>query len=352
VVLFLRAIALDANAAHGAVAAGAGAGALLLIAVVALLLKLGRRMKPGPLLATMGTLLCILAVVLAGKGVRALQEAGVIGIRPLELPRIDWLGIFRASKVSSLSCSSRRLRRHRRRGPARQAGCPDRHVTSRDRRPAAVSSSRAPRPPRPAASCPGLCHRRAVTSVGFIAIIEMRQALAIDRVGRRRDLGESAGRAIELGVDSSRSLGDPVNRARLPVVAAAVARSTDAGDLAIYDERGRPVHPASPTSFPSDSTGVAAALAGRRRMPRSAPAASTSSSSPTHRSAPEPRTVPCASIFPSSNRSTRCSAGRDVGAVSRRRDAILLVLAARGSSARRRSSRARPGDRRPPRRRR
>jgi high-affinity iron transporter len=94
VVLFLRAIALDGNTTQGAVVAGAGAGALLLIGVVAALAKLGRRLKPGPLLATMGTLLCVLAVILAGKGVRALQEAGIIGIRPLEVPRLEWIGLF------------------------------------------------------------------------------------------------------------------------------------------------------------------------------------------------------------------------------------------------------------------
>jgi high-affinity iron transporter len=94
VVLFLRAIALDASAPTGAVAAGAAAGALLLVGVVALLMRLGRRLSPGPLLATMGTLLCVLAVVLAGKGIRALQEAGVLSIRPLDVPRIDWLGVF------------------------------------------------------------------------------------------------------------------------------------------------------------------------------------------------------------------------------------------------------------------
>jgi high-affinity iron transporter len=94
VVLFLRAIALDADGAGGAVGAGAAAGGLLLVGVVWLLLRLGRRLKPGPLLAVMGTLLCVLAVVLAGKGVRALQEAGWIGIHPIDLPSVDWLGVF------------------------------------------------------------------------------------------------------------------------------------------------------------------------------------------------------------------------------------------------------------------
>lgn len=94
VVLFLRAIALDGDAPPSALIGGVAAGAALLVVVVALLLRLGRRLSPGPLLATMGTLLCVLAVVLAGKGVRALQEAGVLSILPLDVPRVEWLGLF------------------------------------------------------------------------------------------------------------------------------------------------------------------------------------------------------------------------------------------------------------------
>jgi high-affinity iron transporter len=94
VVLFLRAIILDASASGWAVAAGVGAGLVVLIGVVWLLMRLGRRLKTGPLLATMGTLLCVLAFVLAGKGIRSLQEAGVVGIVPIPAPRVEWLGIF------------------------------------------------------------------------------------------------------------------------------------------------------------------------------------------------------------------------------------------------------------------
>jgi high-affinity iron transporter len=96
VVLFLRAIDLDVTdpGTGPAIAAGAAAGALLLIGLVALLLKLGRRLKPAPLLTVMGTLLCVLAFVLTGKGIRSLQEAGLIGIHPLNVPRIEWLGVF------------------------------------------------------------------------------------------------------------------------------------------------------------------------------------------------------------------------------------------------------------------
>jgi len=93
VVLFLRAIVLDAGNGW-AVAAGVGAGLAALVVIVWLLMRLGRRLKTGPLLAAMGTLLCVLAFVLAGKGVRSLQEAGIIGIHPIPAPRIEWLGMY------------------------------------------------------------------------------------------------------------------------------------------------------------------------------------------------------------------------------------------------------------------
>ena len=93
VVLFLRAIVLDAGEGW-AVASGVGAGVLALIVIVWLLMRLGRRLKTGRLLAAMGTLLCVLSFVLAGKGVRSLQEAGVFGIHPIPAPRIEWLGMY------------------------------------------------------------------------------------------------------------------------------------------------------------------------------------------------------------------------------------------------------------------
>ena len=40
-------------------------------------------------------LIAVLAVVLAGKGVAALQEAGFLGVHPLDsVPRITMLGLF------------------------------------------------------------------------------------------------------------------------------------------------------------------------------------------------------------------------------------------------------------------
>lgn len=45
-------------------------------------------------------LTAVLAVVLAGKGVAALQEAGVLDIKLLDaVPRIEWLGVFPTAQV-------------------------------------------------------------------------------------------------------------------------------------------------------------------------------------------------------------------------------------------------------------
>ena len=94
VVLFLRAILVDSPGASWAIAGGAAAGiagcALLFVA----LRFTGRTLNPGQLLTASGALLCGLAVVMTGKGIRALQEAGYIGAAPLDLPRVELFGFF------------------------------------------------------------------------------------------------------------------------------------------------------------------------------------------------------------------------------------------------------------------
>jgi high-affinity iron transporter len=94
VVLFLQALMLDGSASAGVVLGGAASAAALLVVLVILLRRIGNRLKPGPLLTVAGTLLCVLAVVLAGKGIRSLQEAGAVPIDPLALPRLDWVGLY------------------------------------------------------------------------------------------------------------------------------------------------------------------------------------------------------------------------------------------------------------------
>jgi high-affinity iron transporter len=94
VVLFLRAIALGATGADGALALGVLAGVALCVVAAGLMDRFGRRLSPGTILNLAGALLCLLAVVLAGKGVRSLQEAAAVSVHAFAGPRVDWLGLY------------------------------------------------------------------------------------------------------------------------------------------------------------------------------------------------------------------------------------------------------------------
>jgi len=78
VVLFFRGLLLESAGQGGAVALGALCGLVALVAIVALFQKVGKRLRPRPLLLTCGVLLCVLAVLMVGNGVRALQEIGAV----------------------------------------------------------------------------------------------------------------------------------------------------------------------------------------------------------------------------------------------------------------------------------
>jgi high-affinity iron transporter len=75
---------------------GGGAAALALLAVIAvLMLRFSRRLPIAKFFAYSSALIAVLAVVLAGKGVAALQEAGMIGVTPLAwAPRVEILGLY------------------------------------------------------------------------------------------------------------------------------------------------------------------------------------------------------------------------------------------------------------------
>ncbi len=94
VVVFYRGLLLESPGRGRAVLAGALAGGAALVLVVLVFQKLGRRLKPRPLLVSCGALLCGLAVVMVGEGVRALQEAGLVGLHAMELPQLPSLGFF------------------------------------------------------------------------------------------------------------------------------------------------------------------------------------------------------------------------------------------------------------------
>lgn len=78
----------------GAVAAGALAAIGLLAVIAVAMLRYSRKIPIAKFFTYSSVLIAILAVVLAGKGVAALQEAGMIDVRPVALvPRIDLFGL-------------------------------------------------------------------------------------------------------------------------------------------------------------------------------------------------------------------------------------------------------------------
>ena len=85
--------ALWSQGAHGAILAGAAAAVVTLAVVAWLMLAYSRRVPFGTFFALSSALLAVLAVVLAGKGIAALQEAGWLSLTPVAFPRVELLGI-------------------------------------------------------------------------------------------------------------------------------------------------------------------------------------------------------------------------------------------------------------------
>jgi high-affinity iron transporter len=92
-ILFFTAMAAEGSV--GSLIAGGLAGCVVLGAIAVAMLRFSRRLPIGKFFAYSSALVAVLAVVLAGKGVAALQEAGLLSIHPLaDLPRISFLGLF------------------------------------------------------------------------------------------------------------------------------------------------------------------------------------------------------------------------------------------------------------------
>jgi high-affinity iron transporter len=60
------------------------------------------RMPIAPFFAVTSVLLGLLGVVLAGKGVAALQEAGYVPADLVDFPQITWLGVYPTAQSLSL----------------------------------------------------------------------------------------------------------------------------------------------------------------------------------------------------------------------------------------------------------
>lgn len=87
--------ALWNEGSRAAMLAGVGAAVLVLAVIAWAMLRYSRRLPITKFFAFSSALIAILAFVLAGKGVAALQEAGMIGATYLAfVPRIDVLGVY------------------------------------------------------------------------------------------------------------------------------------------------------------------------------------------------------------------------------------------------------------------
>jgi high-affinity iron transporter len=99
-ILFYAALTSEGNGPAILAGLAAGAGVLALIAVA--LLRYSARLPVGKFFSVSAAFIAILAVVLAGKGAAALQEAGVLAVRTVPFPRVSLLGIFPSVQTLSL----------------------------------------------------------------------------------------------------------------------------------------------------------------------------------------------------------------------------------------------------------
>ncbi len=98
-ILFYQVLWLQsAGQERSAMLAGIAAAAALLLLAAWLLWRFSARLPLRLFFNINALLLFLLALVFAGKGVAALQEAGLLPATLLRLPRIDWLGLYPTSQ--------------------------------------------------------------------------------------------------------------------------------------------------------------------------------------------------------------------------------------------------------------
>lgn len=91
-VLFYSALAADGNGS--ALLGGFFTAVALLILIAWALLRTSARMPIGKFFSITSIFVAVLAVILVGKGITGLQEAGWLSVHPIAGPRVDILGIF------------------------------------------------------------------------------------------------------------------------------------------------------------------------------------------------------------------------------------------------------------------
>ncbi len=91
-VLFYAALWAEGNGVY--MLAGLGTGMVILCAIAVILLRSTARLPISQFFAFSSALVGVLAFVLMGKGVAALQKVGFLEITPITMPRIDVLGVY------------------------------------------------------------------------------------------------------------------------------------------------------------------------------------------------------------------------------------------------------------------
>ena len=90
---------------RGAVLGGFGAAAALLALLGWLIVRGGLRLPLRAFFGATSAVLAALAVVLAGKGIAALQEAGVVPVGPIEAPALPLVGLYPSAQGVALQAA-------------------------------------------------------------------------------------------------------------------------------------------------------------------------------------------------------------------------------------------------------
>jgi high-affinity iron transporter len=94
IVLFFKALLLDAGQSQSRVWLGAGLGLFVLALVALVLNRIGQRLQPRPFMLVSSGLLALLVLAMTGNGIHALQEAAVLGMTELSAPGLPVLGVY------------------------------------------------------------------------------------------------------------------------------------------------------------------------------------------------------------------------------------------------------------------
>lgn len=125
-------VALWSEGDGRAILGGFAAGIVTLGFIAWLLLRSSARLPIGKFFQISSIFVAVLAVILAGKGVAALQEAGVLNVSAVNFPRVDLLGIYPSlqtllTQLAVATCAIIGFTANRK---GKESGSPDRPLPS------------------------------------------------------------------------------------------------------------------------------------------------------------------------------------------------------------------------------